>query len=104
MNDCEFLRFLVQTGKINWYLFGTEGFWKINNTCLSLSEKQRLKKEEYGYSSESEWTILTTRFFVVVKSTNYDISLENFWNGIDFSWAENEGKRLDEWFSGLPDY
>lgn len=102
MTDLEFLRHLKESGKTNWYLFGSLGFWKINNTGLSLSEKQRLVEKPYCVTSESEWRLVTTRFFVGVKLSAWGTSLEKFWNSIDFSEADAEGKRLDDWFSALP--
>lgn len=104
MTDSEFLIHLENNGKIKYYLFGSEGLWKIEGTCLSLSENQRLKEECYGYSGESEWYIATTRYTVVAKTSKWGQPLEKFWNSIDFEWAEAEGLRLDEWFSGTPDW
>jgi hypothetical protein len=104
VTDSQFLRHLENTGKITWYLFGSVGMWKINDTCLTLEETQRLKDEDHCCSSESDWYLVTTRFFIVIKMSGFGIPLEEFWNGLNFEECEEKGKKLDEWFKDTPDF
>lgn len=104
MTDCEFLKKLTDEGKIEWFLFGSVGMWKVLGTKLTLKVDQNVKEEGNCWVSHNEWRLVTTRYTIVVKSSVRGTPLEDFWNGIDFEEANKEQERLDEWFSGLPDY
>lgn len=104
MNDCEFLSKLEKEGKIKWYVFGSEGQWEIVGTGLTLDSDSRLIEQGNIISSEEKWYIKTRRFSIVFKWAEFGVPLEEFWNSIDWEWADKEKDRLDEWFSQTPDF
>lgn len=104
MTDCEFLKKLTDEGKIKWFLFGSVGMWKISGTKLTLKVDQDIIEQDHCWMSHDQWRLVTTRYTIVIKSSERGAPLEDFWNGIDFEAATKEQERLDEWFSNTPDF
>lgn len=104
MDDLEFVNQLIKEGKLRhlehpW----SEHYQIVDHPTLTLTQDYEFVEEaDLNYCKYTDWHIWTYKYTIHVKKLKG--SLQTEWMKLDYNKLEAKQRRLDEWFSGLPDY
>jgi hypothetical protein len=104
MAELEFVNKLIKEGKLRQLEYPWHEYYLIvDRPGLMLKQDYEFVTEPHmSYTKYGNWNVWTHRYTIHVKTLKKPLQSE--WARLDYNKLEAEQRRLDEWFSNLPDY